>query len=163
MEPISNLTVLSAMITPTVLILATGSLLLTTSQRLSRSIDRARKLFAAIEQLPQGSAFTEREAIYRDQLALAAYRSRILQRAMVCLYVALGLFVATSLSIGLIELTHFAAAWIPVTLGLTGALLLLCASALLITESRVALRAVVAEMATLTRVSGKHGISAFPR
>lgn len=158
MEPVSDLTVLSAMITPTVLILATGSLLLTTSQRLSRSIDRARKLFAAIEQLPRESSSSERHGLFRNQLALAAYRSRLLQRAMVCLYVALGLFVATSLAIGLIELTHLGVAWVPVTLGLTGALLLLCASALLITESRVALRAVVAEMAALTRLSDEHGV-----
>jgi hypothetical protein len=38
------LTVLSAMITPAVLILASGSLLLTTSQRLNRAIDRARAI-----------------------------------------------------------------------------------------------------------------------
>jgi len=47
----SALTVLSAMITPAVLILACGSLILTTSQRLTRVIDRVRELSKEIEEV----------------------------------------------------------------------------------------------------------------
>ena len=47
----SALSVLSAMITPAVLILACGSLSLTTSNRLTRVIDRVRELSREIEML----------------------------------------------------------------------------------------------------------------
>jgi hypothetical protein len=50
-----------------------------------------------------------------------------------------------------LELIHLTAAWIPVTMGLGGALLLMSASVLLILESRIALRAVTEELACLTR------------
>jgi hypothetical protein len=151
----ADLSVLSAMITPAVLILATGSLLLTTSQRLSRSVDRARKLSVAIEQLAREPSETERGSFLLRQLVVAAHRSRLLQRAMVCLYLALGLFVGTSTTIGAIELLHASAGWVPIALGMAGAALLLIASGLLILESRAALQVVVEEMAWLRRSGEK--------
>jgi hypothetical protein len=45
---------LTSMITPAVLILACGSLSLTTSQRLSRSIARTRKISLDIKEIKQG-------------------------------------------------------------------------------------------------------------
>ena len=151
----TNLTVLSAMITPAVLILATGSLLLTTSQRLSRCIERARKLSVEIDSYSSDGEKASQESLYRDQLLLTAQRARMLQRSMVCLYTALALFVGCSISMGLLELTHMTVAWIPVSLGLIGALLLLAASGLLIAESRTALRAVTREMVALIRHHSK--------
>ncbi len=151
MPPSAHLSVLSAMITPAVLILATGSLLMTTSQRLSRSIDRARKLSAAIEEIADDPAAVSRRQLLFDQMLQAARRSRLLQRGMVCLYVAQGFFVATSMAIGLLEFIHITIAGVPATLGMAGALLLLAASALLIMESRIALHAVEKEMTALIR------------
>ena len=150
-QPSGGLTVLSAMITPAVLILATGSLLMTTSQRLSRSIDRARKLSAALEEIALDPAKRPRRELLLDQLHSAAERTRLLQRGMVCLYVAQGMFVATSMVIGILEFTHVSAQWVPGATGMAGAILLLAASAVLIRESRIALRAVEKEMTTLTR------------
>ena len=150
-QPSAGLTVLSAMITPAVLILATGSLLMTTSQRLSRSIDRARKLSAAIEEIALDPAKRARRDMLLGQLHPAAERTRLLQRGMVCLYVAQGMFVATSMVIGLLEFIRVTAPWVSGALGMAGAILLLAASAVLIRESRIALRAVEKEMTTLTR------------
>lgn len=147
----AGLTVLSAMITPAVLILATGSLLMTTSQRLNRSIDRARKLSAAIEEIALDLARAERREVLFGQLLAATHRSRLLQRGMTCLYIAQGLFVATSMVLGLLEFTQLSIPWASGSLGIAGTLLLLAASGILIRESRVALGAVEKEMTMLTR------------
>lgn len=145
-----ELGVLSAMITPAVLIMATGSLLLTTSQRLSRSIDRARKLAVAIEPLANDASQKRKRAFLLRQLFYAARRVRLLQKAMVSLYVTIGFFVATSGAIGVIELSDSGWGLLPVALGMIGAVLLLLASGLLIVESRVLLVALNEEMSDLT-------------
>lgn len=145
----STLTALSAMITPAVLILATGQLILTTSQRLARSMDRARKLSDGLEALKDKTEV--KENIKKKELLFwllkgTARRSRKLQQAMSVLYIALSLFVCTSVSIGLLEVFGFVQGWIPVSLGLTGIALMFYATILLITETRVALGTVEREM-----------------
>lgn len=145
-----GLTVLSAMITPAVLILATGSLLMTTSQRLNRSIDRARKLSAEIAEIALDPTRAAQREILFGQLLAATHRSRLLQRGMTCLYIAQGLFVATSMVLGFLEFTQLSIPWAPGSLGIAGTLLLLTASGILIRESRVALGAVEKEMTMLT-------------
>lgn len=149
-----SLTVLSAMITPVVLILATGQLILTTSQRLARSVERARKLSEQFEQLAQQETSeknTEKKELLYQLLHKAAYRSRKLQRAMSLLYVALSVFVATSVSIGVLEALGILVFWVPVGLGLIGAGLLFYATILLIAETRLALGAIDKEMDYLIR------------
>lgn len=144
-----TLTVLSAMITPVVLILATGQLILTTSQRLARSVDRARKLSDQFEQLAQQESSKkneEKKDLLYQLLFRAAHRSRKLQHTMSMLYVALSVFVATSVSIGVLEALDKLVVWVPVTLGLVGATILFYATVLLITETRLALGAVDIEM-----------------
>lgn len=144
-----TLSILSAMITPVVLILATGQLILTTSQRLARSVERARKLSDQIEQLAQqekGKSTEEKNAHLYKLLFRAAHRSRKLQHTMSILYVALSIFVATSVSIGVLEAMDVLVLWIPVILGLIGATMLFYASVLLIAESRMALGAIDIEM-----------------
>lgn len=140
---------LSAMITPVVLILAAGQLILTTSQRLARSVERARKLSEQFEELvlrkDQADNRVKRELIY-SLLERAASRSRKLQQVMSLLYVALSIFVATSVSIGLLEVFGGMVTWIPVLLGLVGAGILLYATFLLISETRIALGAIDIEM-----------------
>ena len=144
-----TLTVLSAMITPVVLILATGQLILTTSQRLARSVERARKLSEQFEQLVQQEAHgksSEKKELLYQLLLRAANRSRKLQRAMSLLYVSLSLFVGTSVSIGILEALDLLVFWVPVGLGLIGAGLLFYATILLIAETRIALGAIDKEM-----------------
>lgn len=146
----AGLTVLTAMITPAVLILATGSLLMTTSQRLNRSVDRARKLSAEIAEVALDPTLAERREVLFGQLLAATLRSRLLQRGMTCLYIAQGFFVATSMVLGLLEFSQISIAWAPGSLGIAGTLLLLAASGFLIRETRVALGAVEKEMTMLT-------------
>lgn len=145
---------LSAMITPVVLILAAGQLILTTSQRLARSVERARKLSEQFEELVQKKEQSEvavkKELLYK-LLQRAASRSRKLQQVMSLLYIALSIFVATSLSIGLLEVFGVLVAWLPVILGLCGAGFLFYATILLIFETRIALGAIDIEMDYLVK------------
>ena len=66
------LTVLSSMITPVVLIMASGSLTLSTSQRLNREIERTRKLGGLLRELTEDEAVKngEREEILSIYLQL---------------------------------------------------------------------------------------------
>ena len=129
------------MITPAVLILACGSLITTTSQRLGRVIDRVRKISQEFFQIEKGSdpesANERKRRILYKLLNKSARRSKLLTRAMILLYVSLGSFVATSLAIGVLGITHLRYTWIPTALGMVGAATLFISSAILIIESRV--------------------------
>jgi hypothetical protein len=143
------ISVLSAMITPAVLISACGSLILATSDRLSKAVMRTREISSALipranDQRSEGRE-EERRMLF-TQLDFVTTRSRLLQRALSRLYGALAFFVGTSVSIGLVAITSSAFTIVPIALGLVGAGLLLYAAFLLIQESRFALAAVNEEM-----------------
>ena len=65
---------------------------------------------------------------------------------MSILYVALMLFIASSLLIGIFELMNWSRTWVLVAVPMTGAIALFSASILLIVETRLALRSVDEEM-----------------
>src|SRR5213082_3179137 len=97
----SALQILSAMITPAVLIMACGSLVMTTSSRLIRCVDRVRSFTAEIDVLDTaGSGDQARYDMLMYQLERTAARARLLQRALSRLYTGIGTFVATSVTIG---------------------------------------------------------------
>ena len=146
----SSLSILSSMITPAVLILACGSLIMTTSQRLSRVIERVRKIAQEFMQIkksdePDLAIENKRRILYR-LLQKSAKRSKLLVRAMTLLYISLGLFVATSLAIGVVAITHARFTWIPTAIGVTGAIMLFVSSAVLVVESRMTLSVIGDEM-----------------
>jgi VIT1/CCC1 family predicted Fe2+/Mn2+ transporter len=141
--------VLSAMITPAVLISACGSLIIATSDRLSKAVTRTREISQALMPRSADQRSDPREEERRMlfvQLDFATTRSRLLQRALSRLYGALGFFIGTSVTIGLVAITSSHFTILPVLLGLGGAALLLYASVLLVKESRFALAAVNEEM-----------------
>jgi len=79
------ISVLSAMITPAVLISACGSLILATSDRLSKAVARTREISTQLAPLAQGEHSPELEEERRMlfvQLDYVTTRSRILQRAL---------------------------------------------------------------------------------
>lgn len=162
METLSSaLTVLTAMITPAVLISACGTLILSTSTRLGRVVDRVRGLSEKFEELARGQEqiemLEERQSMIFDQLDKLTSRARLLQRSMTVFYVALGIFVATSFSIGIVAVsggTDYN--WIPVVLALLGASCLFYGSILLIFEARLALSALHAEMDFLWKLGQRY-------
>lgn len=156
------LAILSAMITPAVLISACGSLLVATSSRLGRVIDRTRHVseqFEAIAAEPDRTMLEEERTLLFDQLAGLTRRSRLLQRAMSRLYLAVSTFVATSVSIGVVAVTGQRFAIVSIALGIAGAGLLFAASLNLILESRIALRSVEQEMDFVWRLGQHHAPS----
>ncbi|MFN2577656.1 MAG: DUF2721 domain-containing protein [Pyrinomonadaceae bacterium] len=99
-----------------------------------------------------------------DQLDKLTSRSRLLQRALTTFYLAVGVFVATSVAIG--GVAFFAArgivggatsAWIPVVMGLVGAMCLFYGSMLLVFEARLALSTTHAEMDFIWRITRRVG------
>jgi hypothetical protein len=149
----SVLDVLSAMITPAVLILASSSLMITTSNRSMRCVDRVRERASEVEAL--GTADDEvterkRRHLYQ-QLEINTRRARLLQHAMSRLYIGISFFIATSVAIGLVALLHVDIGWLPLLLGFIGAGLLFTSSVYLIVESRLALQTTYAEMDYIAR------------
>ena len=157
----SAVAVLTAMITPAVLISACGSMILSTSHRLGRVVDRVRTLSDKLEEMVEkrGSTAretTDRQAIIFAQLDKLTSRARILQRSMVTFYLALGLFVATSVAIGVVAIAgNPRYNLLPVIVGLLGACFLFYGSMLLIFEARLALSTIHAEMDFIWRQTTK--------
>lgn len=144
-DQISTINVLSSMITPVVLIMAVGSFIISTAQRLGRSIDRSR---AILEQLRE--VYKSKEHHYsagevqllKNLLRRSSSRSRLLQRSLAMLYFALIFFVLTSIILGFSFLVEWTVQWLSVFTGLGGAVLLLISAVLLIMDSRLALRSI---------------------
>jgi len=160
MEGLSSaLTVLTAMITPAVLISACGTMILSTSARLGRVVDRVRALSDKLEELAAVEGrielLDERRAVIFSQLDKLTSRARILQRSMTIFYTALGIFVATSVAIGIVAVTSTRYSWIPVVVALFGAGFLFYGSMLLIFEARLALTTIHIEMDFIWRFT-KH-------
>ncbi len=90
MDSNSAIAVLTAMITPAVLISACGSMILSTSSRLGRVVDRVRTLSDRWEGMTdderQTAEATEEQAVLFEQLDKLTSRARILQRSMVTFY-----------------------------------------------------------------------------
>lgn len=142
--------VLGAMITPALLISAAGTLTLSTSHRLGRVVDRVRVLGDLAAQMLEDNEITadenERRELYADQLQKLTSRIRRLQTAMTMLYASIGLLVATSLSIGIVQALGNWLEWLPLVLGFGGASALFYASVLLVLEARLAVTSTLDEM-----------------
>ena len=152
--------VLGAMITPAVLISASGTLVLSTSNRLSRVVDRVRVLAAEAEhgQSPHGVAIpSRRAALIASQLNQLARRVLLLRSAMTAFYTAIGLLVATSIGIALVVLLEWKAAYLALAPGIAGACALFYGSLLLVREARLAIRSTLEEMAYAREAVGASG------
>ncbi len=156
----SGLHVLTAMLTPALLLSACGSFIISTSNRLGRVVDRVRKLSDRMEDLMNKEGdpalLAERRAMISKHMELQSKRASLLMRSMVSLYIASGLFVLTSVTIGFVSI--FSAQWsmIPVILGVGGAVMLLVAAIRLITEARMALDGLHEETEFLQRITAVH-------
>jgi hypothetical protein len=161
----SALNVLSAMITPVVLISACSSLILVTSNRANRVSDLLRNWSEEFVELadtaPENEADRERRSLLFDQLDGFTSRARLLQRSMTSFVVALGFFVGTSVAIGLDGVLWLVAPdavrfiILPILISLIGIGFLFHGSLLLITEGRLGLETTNQEMDYLWWL-GKH-------
>lgn len=161
----SALEVLSAMITPAVLISACGTLVLSTSTRLIHVIARVRDLSDRFDQLTEygdSRRQAEKRLMIVSQLQILSGRARLLQRSLTSLYTAIGIFVLTTFDIGITASSashRFGHA--AVILGLIGAAFLCYSSMLMILEARRAFASTKSEMDFLLR-GGQSGTSSNP-
>ena len=147
----STIEFLTAMVTPTLLISATGSLVLSTSTRLGRVIDRARELERRLSELIMTDDKTK-FPLYEKRLDTVVNlidkvtsRSRILQRALSAFYYGLGFFILTSVTIALAAFfTDYR--WIPIPVGIIGIMFLFWGSVQMLRETRLATATINAEM-----------------
>ena len=133
--------ILAEMITPAVLISASGTLVLSTSNRLGRVVDRIRVLAAAAEELSETTSteeLVEKRVQIAEQVVWLSMRLGMLQTAIVTLYIGIGLLVASSVTVGLSASAKGALSWIPVGFGLLGAMALFLGAVTLVREARLA-------------------------
>ena len=142
---------LTAMITPALLISATGSLVLSTSTRLGRVVDRVRALEVRLgemiyapdkEQIP---LYERRVEVIVDLLDLVTSRSRLLQRAITAFYYGLMLFILTSVAIAVAGIFNVYR-WLPIPIGIIGIMFLFYGSILMLLETRMATATINEEM-----------------
>lgn len=156
----TTLTFFSAMLTPVVLISAAASLLLSTSNRLNRAVERARKISEMIEQMVQadstGALFEERRRVIYGQLYPITRRARLLHQTMTVLYVTVSVFVATSAALGYVSIRRSPHTEIPILLGVVGVVLMFYASLLLIAETRIARRMIDEELDFAIRIGDQY-------
>jgi Protein of unknown function (DUF2721) len=141
-EQANGVEILTAMITPAVLISASASLIFSTANRLGRIFDRVNLLKNEVESLlGGGSSFpSERAEHLKRQLGIQRRRADLIQRSMAALYTATALFVAASVALALIMALAPKFTWIAAGLALFGGGFLLIASLILLYESRYNLK-----------------------
>src|SRR5687767_3402340 len=147
----STIEFLTAMVTPALLMSATGSLVLSTSTRLGRVVDRVRELeqrlseLIVVEDKSSVPLYEQRLETVVMLLDKVTSRARILQRAMGAFYYGLGVFVLTSVAIavaGLFEIYR----WLPIPIGVVGIIYLFYGSLLMLRETRMATITINTEM-----------------
>lgn len=152
----SILSIFTALIAPALLISACGTFILSTSNRFTRVVDRVRHLSDQLERLGTGqqqlALHEERQRTFDVQVHLLIERARLLQRALQQLYTAAGIFVGSSLALGVEAATGVLPNWLPVLIAILGALVMLSACVCLGLEARKQTASVRLEMSFLLRL-----------
>ena len=148
------------MITPALLLSATGTFILSTSNRLGRCIDRIRKISEVLENdfdpTHEMHINPERKKMLLGQVEILGRRARLLVQVMQVLYVAAGMFVGTSVAIGIASVFVQRLSWMPITMGLGGACFLAYATFRLIVEARMSSQGLLGEIEFMERGAEKH-------
>jgi hypothetical protein len=135
---------LSAMLTPAIFLTANGSLIISTSNRMSRVVDRIRVLNETGDKLDRGELDLDypgvRLAHLHDQLTRLVSRGDRIRRALIMLYLAFGAFVGTSLTLALDVLFGNRLVALPTLLAVVGVSMMLGACINLVSEALEALK-----------------------
>lgn len=136
--------VISAMITPAFFLTATGSLLISSNNRLARVVDRMRKEIEHLRETVPGPFRTELET----RIGFHRQRSYLVLAALRILYASLSAFVGTSIGIAADAFFQYRLGFLPTLLAVLGVLLMLAASLCLGQEARISLRVLERELMT---------------
>jgi hypothetical protein len=135
---------LTAMITPAIFMTGNASLIISTSNRVSRVVDRIRVLNDLADKLDRGVTeldfAAQRLEHVHDQMRRLERRSDRLRFALTALYLAFTIFVGTSLTLAIDALLQNWLVVLPTLLAVIGVSLLLFASVNLVLEALEALR-----------------------
>ncbi len=136
-------TTLSAMIAPAIFLTANASLIISTSNRVSRVVDRIRVLVDLADKIGRGASDldfpAERMEHVHRQLEHLQWRSDRLRAAMTALYLAFSSFVGTSLTLAIDDWLKNRLGSLPTLLAIAGVGLMLFASINLVREALQAL------------------------
>ncbi len=132
----------TAMIAPALFLTATGSLLISTANRIGRIVDRIRAIVTLCEsgQLEQLDFFEQRRQHAVDELRHLHTRSNRVALAVTMLYMAFSAFAATSMMIAINSLVGRYLEAVPVIFAVAGVGLLLVACVNLVLEARSSLK-----------------------
>lgn len=128
--------VISAMITPAFFLTATGSLLISSNNRLARVVDRMRKEIDHLRDTAPGALRSELE----NRIGVHRKRSYLVLASLRMLYAALSAFVCTSIGIAADAFFGYRLGFLPTVLAVLGVLLMFAASLCLGQEARLSLR-----------------------
>lgn len=142
---VPGLGIISTMITPAVLILAAGNLVMSTFSRIIRISDRARVMMGQYD-VAKKEGRTAAVELYTTLLAEYRERSVLAERALSAFYLAIGMLVMASLAIAVDRLTGDKIPWLPLTLTVSGAILLLVGTMNLFRETRISQGAIRREI-----------------
>lgn len=131
-----SLSVVTGMITPAILILAAGSLVSSTLVRIGRIVDQTRALIERGRQMRSAGNQRALEIIDR-QLDVLLRRSDLARNALMGYYIAISLFLLSSLAIALTILFHSTLTWLGPAFVIIGGLFLFAATASLVVEVNV--------------------------
>jgi hypothetical protein len=129
---------IAAMLSPALLILASGSLIAAALMRLGRVVDRVRALAA-----PDAKPGTMEELSHHGR------RASLALSAITAYFVAIAFFVAAGAAIALDHALHDTLTWLPIALTLTGMALIVIGVAAMALESRDSAALVAADIARL--------------
>ncbi|MEK6259005.1 MAG: DUF2721 domain-containing protein [Planctomycetota bacterium] len=154
--------VLSLIVAPAILTNASSVLIMSTSARLARGVDRARELS---KQLEEAKEFSGAEAQRRlRELSAAETRTLLLLRALRTFYVALGgfssaalvsLLGAVSVPIGMRATVH-ALEFLGVAVGMLAVGAMVYGSILLLRETRIAVQVITERAASVRQRAGSN-------
>src|SRR3954452_9404857 len=135
---------LSAMITPAIFLTANGSLIISTSNRMSRVVDRIRVLNDLGDKLGRGATdldyVPDRLSHVQDQLDRLVWRGDRIRYALTALYLALGAVAGARLNLGFDVWTGNRLVALPTLLAILGVALMLFACVNLVREAMEALQ-----------------------
>ena len=127
------MSIVTAMITPAILILAAGSLVSSTLVRLGRVVDQTRALIIQGDELRRNGK-SAAVAIIEYRMDRQLRRAELARNALWGYYLAIVLFLVSSVIIAVTHATHAVISWVGPTIVLVGGVVLIAATTQLVIE-----------------------------
>jgi hypothetical protein len=128
-----DMSMVSAMITPAILILAAGSLVASTLVRLGRVVDQTRALIIRGDELRAEGRHVDLTAV-EQRMQRQLRRAELARNALWGYYVAIALFLVASVVLAVDQATHAPFEWLGPSIVLLGGLVLMLATLALVFE-----------------------------